>query len=55
MPPYVSAMTWTAAFALTLAILFALLVIASMLLGIAPRAVRRLLMTAGFPPFDSRS
>jgi hypothetical protein len=30
-------------------------VIALMLMGIAPRAVRPLLMTAGFPPFDSRS
>jgi hypothetical protein len=51
---YVLAMTWTAAFALTLAVLFAVLVVTSMLLGIAPRAVRRLLITAGFPPFDSR-
>jgi hypothetical protein len=55
MPPYVPAMTWIAAFALTVAVLFALLVIALMLLEISPRAVRRLLMTTGFPPFDGRS
>jgi hypothetical protein len=48
-------MTWTAALALALAILFKLLVTVSALLGIPPRAVRRLLMTAGLPPFDSRS
>jgi hypothetical protein len=55
MPPYIPAMTWTAAFALTLATLFARLVIVSILIGIVPRAVRRLLTTTGFPSFNSRS
>jgi hypothetical protein len=55
MAPYPLAMIWIAAFAVAFASLFALLVIVLILIGIAPRSVRRLLTTAGFPPLDSRS
>jgi hypothetical protein len=48
-------MTWTAFITLTLAIVFAILAIASVLLCLASKAVRRLLMSSGFPPLNSRS
>jgi hypothetical protein len=42
-------MTWTAFITLTLAIIFAILTIASVLLCLASKAIQRLLLSSGFP------